>query len=990
MASGLELSSNFRLSAVHGMLYTGGNTKFDPSNASQPVLLSPVRNHLTKVQLVSGATSAHTVCNSTLQCFDLSSDGDLAVAVGNRGLAIFYSFSAQLPLDSISFPPHCRIISVRFSPCNKYVALGLDSTLQVYAAPATRTVSFHSSPPLLNWHNCLSQQITHIEWTRDSQHLLVSGADANIKIVPRLSRHRKGLVAAQNHLSGHRKPVIGAFFAPTANSLERAGENGQASRIVSVAQDNCVILWIRSATTRQEVMAVVHAQKRQLRRLGASHRPRPHRRGGDDDESSDDEKGTTEIGDDGGGGRAPESFFEKSRRLGALAAEGAAANGTTVDEDIAAALTQRGDDAYLADVIRYVYDMKKKFILKHDGDISAVAYHEARGVLALGYTSGIFVIHVLDELNQDLPALQELSVSSQALTALSFSVTGDYVAVASEALKQLIVWDWKASSYVLKEQSHYYDVNVAAFNIDGSVVVTGGEEGKVKLWNASSGQALVTFTEHVAGVTGIAFSHSTNAVFTCSKDGTVRAFDTTRYRNFRVFHPAQPTQFNGITVDPSGEVVAASSNRSSTVTLWAVQTGKIIEEFTGHEGPVSCVAFHPSGTTLITCGATDKTMMVWDVFTTSDEGERLRHRAESVPLLSDAVSVSCSWNGRRMAILLHNGDVMVWDVVDPKEPALIHTFSTVHDAAGGWQGRVGPNTKNADVRFTHLAMSPEGDRVLLSGDCRWIALYHSTQGFLLAKWPVTSNLDMEGAVEQFDYRNMSEGGFMINDVDVDPDDAQLRSAKLLELPGANHRHFATGKRKTKLVARSMDIAFAAHGRDFIAATTDGLLHYSLSHHRTKFSPLQLTSNLTPKAVQHLLDDGKFTLALAGALLLRDPTLATLCFRRTPASGIAIAVSSAPTRAFHELVRWVAIDVETTVYTEQALTWAQTLLLQSEEPLFGPRRDVQVGSALRLLHRAIAAIGAPLRDALKGCAYTAAYIDIQCSIGKGGDAAAAAI
>ena len=33
---------------------------------------------------------------------------------------------------------------------------------------------------------------------------------------------------------------------------------------------------------------------------------------------------------------------------------------------------------------------------------------------------------------------------------------------------------------------------------DGSLIATAGEDGKVKIWNASSGFCFVTFSEHLA------------------------------------------------------------------------------------------------------------------------------------------------------------------------------------------------------------------------------------------------------------------------------------------------------------------------------------------------------------------------------------------------------------------------------------------------------------------------------------------------------------
>jgi periodic tryptophan protein 2 len=50
----------------------------------------------------------------------------------------------------------------------------------------------------------------------------------------------------------------------------------------------------------------------------------------------------------------------------------------------------------------------------------------------------------------------------------------------------------------------------------------------------------------VAAVTGIVFAQSGLAVVTSSLDGTVRAFDTARYRNFRTFTAPHPAQVHAV------------------------------------------------------------------------------------------------------------------------------------------------------------------------------------------------------------------------------------------------------------------------------------------------------------------------------------------------------------------------------------------------------------------------------------------------------------
>jgi periodic tryptophan protein 2 len=136
-------------------------------------------------------------------------------------------------------------------------------------------------------------------------------------------------------------------------------------------------------------------------------------------------------------------------------------------------------------------------------------------------------------------------------------------------------------------------MNCLCYSANGQHIATGGDDGKVKLWNTSTGFCFVTFSDHTSSVTGLAFSQNGNAVFSSSLDGTVRAYDLNRYRNFRILTGPNPTQFNCVAVDPSGEIVCAGSLDTFDIFVWSVQTGRLLDILSGHQGPVSSLAFHP-------------------------------------------------------------------------------------------------------------------------------------------------------------------------------------------------------------------------------------------------------------------------------------------------------------------------------------------------------------------------------------------------------------
>jgi len=146
------------------------------------------------------------------------------------------------------------------------------------------------------------------------------------------------------------------------------------------------------------------------------------------------------------------------------------------------------------------------------------------------------------------------------IDSVSINFSGDWIALASKEQGQLMVWEWKSESYVLKQQGHQFDLNCIAYSPDGSYLATGADDGKLKLWSSQNYLCFVTFTDHTSTITDLAFSPKKgNAVFSCSLDGTVRAFDLTKYRNFRTMTTADPPQFSCLAVDQSGEIVCSGT-----------------------------------------------------------------------------------------------------------------------------------------------------------------------------------------------------------------------------------------------------------------------------------------------------------------------------------------------------------------------------------------------------------------------------------------------
>jgi WD40 repeat protein len=69
---------------------------------------------------------------------------------------------------------------------------------------------------------------------------------------------------------------------------------------------------------------------------------------------------------------------------------------------------------------------------------------------------------------------------------------------------------------------HEGPVLCAAVSLDGTLIASGGTDGKVRVWNTVDGALLLTFAGHAGAVRTVAFGPDAGVVYSGGEDGTLR------------------------------------------------------------------------------------------------------------------------------------------------------------------------------------------------------------------------------------------------------------------------------------------------------------------------------------------------------------------------------------------------------------------------------------------------------------------------------------
>lgn len=146
------------------------------------------------------------------------------------------------------------------------------------------------------------------------------------------------------------------------------------------------------------------------------------------------------------------------------------------------------------------------------------------------------------------------------------------------------------------------------------IAASGGEDDFGYLWDYSTGEELVKLTGHTDSVTSTAFSSDGEMVATGGMDGRVRIWRRVgkdRWNTWEFLTELTgPDEVMWLRWHPKGSVLLAGSN-DSMVWLWQLPSGKTMQVFAGHQGPVQSGEFTPDGKRIITADATG-VLIFWD------------------------------------------------------------------------------------------------------------------------------------------------------------------------------------------------------------------------------------------------------------------------------------------------------------------------------------------------------------------------------------------
>ena len=463
------MNFNYQFSNLLGTVYRHGNLVFSPDGNT---LFSPVGNKISAFDLKTHKSETLKIEGRfDYKTLALSSNGAILLAANDDGEIHLISLVSKTILHRLRL--NREIAAIKFSPDGKQFAVAKENLVFIYRTPGAKNKDFNPFGLDRVLKGALDDT-SSITWTSDSEIIAVGSKDNTTRLYPARQKYSNFYSYC---LGGHSDPVVATFFRDDSLECFTLGRNGQ------------LVHW--EPSMKMEDLKVISANDKVVQKKDKF----------DDNEEEDD---ITEDQNDKHESINANDDTNKTSKL----------------------FYSRKSRHFLRNALSTKDDADQKSGKKKVSDVTSADYHPKLQLLVTGFDNGVFLIHEMPEVNM----IHSLSISDQSILSVTCNPSGDWIAFGCSKLGQLLVWEWQSETYVLKQQGHFNNMASLSFSPDGTTIATGGQDGKVKLWATSSGFCFVTFSEHTASVSAVRYSvGKNNVIFSASLDGTVRAYDTTRY-----------------------------------------------------------------------------------------------------------------------------------------------------------------------------------------------------------------------------------------------------------------------------------------------------------------------------------------------------------------------------------------------------------------------------------------------------------------------------
>ena len=907
---------SYQFSNLLGIVHNTGRVLFLKDDTD--ILLSPLGNKILCLDLKYGTSQTLPIeIHSNIDYIDITSDSKILIVVDVLGYCLVVNFPKQIVISHFNF--RSKINGLKISPNNKFLAVSINKGVQIFEMPnlIKEYEPFVLYRKYTAFHN---DKITSINWSADSRFILTGSKDTNVRIL--------NLFKIPGYypftFTGHKKKIITALFSHDMN------------RIYSISQDGLMLIWKfideRSEEFQKHINFVKNIKPKKNFKYDKIYKKKEK---ANEENEDGEEKNDNMISLDS-------EEDEKS--------DDEEENNNTINENEIKYYSEFERKILKG---RFILEKKEQFVTNSKVVMCEITQNiddADKNILVLGLQNGSFSIYSMNNFENKY----SLKISEAKISSLSINPSGKWIAFGSKYLNQLFVWEWKSESYIYKQQGHMNDINIIAYSPEGGQLASGAEDGRIKIFDISSSNCLITFMDHTAKVTGLQYAlNKSNVLVSSSLDGTIRAYDLIKYKNFRIMTTPKQTQLICCSVDYSGEIVAAGSLDTYNIFVWSLKTGDLIDVLNGHTAPVSCLAFSHINDILIS-GSWDNTVKMWELYTKKGISETYEHN-------SKITAVALSPNDKEVAVSTLNGELYTWDIETGSIKNILDVSRDI------WGGRLNDEkisaknaTRNKYLNTIHYNLP--GNLLICGGNSQYVLIYDMQYQILVKKFVLTHNRSLNGLLYKLNSKYDNNKTLLQRENNgLDSED---------ELEYANKQKSILPGNKSALVpeVKINSIKFSNTNRSFAVGTTEGVYIFSLDK-SLSFSKLSIGIEVTLKDAIDAFTEGNYAKGIIFSLYLKKIDILDKYFDCIPISKVQLIADKMPFDLVSPLLDYLCNKLEKDVNVQYVMIWIHLLLKKNCRQLKNSKNK----AVFLNLHKSLMKIFKGIENIVEDNIYTIKYL-----------------
>lgn len=197
--------------------------------------------------------------------------------------------------------------------------------------------------------------------------------------------------------------------------------------------------------------------------------------------------------------------------------------------------------------------------------------------------------------------------ASYTENAASFSKTDAYIVTGGQE-KKIKVWDANNSNLMKTIDAHSQEVRTLVFSNNGNLLVSSSEDKSVKIWDSNNWSLIRTLAGHTGPVGTARFNEDDTYICSAADDNTTRVWSVSSGSEYKVF-TQQNTRFYDVQFSPDNSILVSADNLGK-ISLWGTSGWKNYSVLQAHSGEAHSLCFDKTSSFLIT-GGSDSKIKIW-------------------------------------------------------------------------------------------------------------------------------------------------------------------------------------------------------------------------------------------------------------------------------------------------------------------------------------------------------------------------------------------